>query len=127
MAQPLEPTTELNLSPPDETQQFNRKDHPPPLGQRERSTSAPNVCYNLVGQSAEISDDLLHRITKGTYNTLHGNLRILKIMSLPENAKSPIILYIAIIAIKIKCIDTIEKKFISIAEMLNRQQLRVKI
>lgn len=22
--------------------------HPPPLGQRERSTSAPNVCYNLV-------------------------------------------------------------------------------
>lgn len=63
---------DVNQSPPDETEQFNRKDHPPPLGQRERSTSAPNVCYNLVGQSAEISDDLLHRITKGTYNTLHG-------------------------------------------------------
>lgn len=31
--------------------------HPPPLGQRERSTSAPNVCYNLVSSqdfSAEV-------------------------------------------------------------------------
>ncbi|XP_035210323.1 serine/threonine-protein kinase A-Raf-like [Stegodyphus dumicola] len=25
--------------------------HPPPLGQRERSTSAPNVCYNMVNQT----------------------------------------------------------------------------
>jgi len=25
--------------------------HPPPLAQRERSTSAPNVCFNMVGQS----------------------------------------------------------------------------
>ncbi|CAL8114846.1 unnamed protein product [Orchesella dallaii] len=72
LAQTIEPAAELSLSPPDETEQYNRKDHPPPLGQRERSTSAPNVCYNLVGQSTEISDDLLHRITKGTYNTLHG-------------------------------------------------------
>lgn len=77
LAQTMETTPELNSSPPDETQQFNRKDHPPPLGQRERSTSAPNVCYNLVGQPAEISDDLLHRITKGTYNTLHGKCSLL--------------------------------------------------
>lgn len=29
------------------TQQASRQ-HPPPLGQRERSTSAPNVCFHLV-------------------------------------------------------------------------------
>lgn len=26
-----------------------QRHHPPPLAQRERSTSAPNVCYNMVG------------------------------------------------------------------------------
>ncbi|XP_035714274.1 raf homolog serine/threonine-protein kinase Raf isoform X6 [Folsomia candida] len=58
-------------SPPNLAEQYVDKD-PPPLGHRERSTSAPNVCYNLVGHSAEISDDLLHRLGKGTYTTLHG-------------------------------------------------------
>ncbi|XP_021962645.1 raf homolog serine/threonine-protein kinase Raf isoform X2 [Folsomia candida] len=57
-------------SPPNLAEQYVDKD-PPPLGHRERSTSAPNVCYNLVGHSAEISDDLLHRLGKGTYTTLH--------------------------------------------------------
>lgn len=35
------------VSPP----QAVPRTHPPPLGQRERSTSAPNVCYNMVNQS----------------------------------------------------------------------------
>ena len=30
--------------------QISRR-HPPPLAQRERSTSAPNVCFNMVAQS----------------------------------------------------------------------------
>jgi hypothetical protein len=62
-----------DISPPSEKEQYGHKDHPPPLGQRERSTSAPNVSYNLVGPSTEITDEFLHRIGKGNYTTLHGN------------------------------------------------------
>ena len=32
--------------------------HPPPLAQRERSTSAPNVCYNMVGNQGGIDTAL---------------------------------------------------------------------
>ncbi|XP_070394315.1 raf homolog serine/threonine-protein kinase Raf isoform X4 [Dermacentor albipictus] len=35
--------------------------HPPPLGQRERSTSAPNVCYNLVSGSDFSAEDFANR------------------------------------------------------------------
>ncbi|KAH7946780.1 hypothetical protein HPB52_004224 [Rhipicephalus sanguineus] len=35
--------------------------HPPPLGQRERSTSAPNVCYNLVSGSDFSAEDFASR------------------------------------------------------------------
>ncbi|CAN8017123.1 unnamed protein product [Ixodes persulcatus] len=35
--------------------------HPPPLGQRERSTSAPNVCYNLVSSQDFSAEDLANR------------------------------------------------------------------
>jgi len=63
LAQTTEPLLERCLSPPDEAGGFQRKNHPPPLGQRERSTSAPNVCYNVVGQHpTEISDEILHRV-----------------------------------------------------------------
>ncbi|KAF4524866.1 hypothetical protein B566_EDAN012822 [Ephemera danica] len=41
-------------SPP--TQLLRR--HPHTLGQRERSTSAPNVCFNLVGQSSGMACDV---------------------------------------------------------------------
>ena len=53
----------------------NNATHPAPIGQRERSTSAPNVCYNLVGQPTEQTDDFLQKFAKGTYSTLHGNLQ----------------------------------------------------
>ncbi|XP_064489063.1 serine/threonine-protein kinase A-Raf-like isoform X2 [Ornithodoros turicata] len=33
------------------------RQHPPPLGQRERSTSAPNVCYNLVSTADFSAED----------------------------------------------------------------------
>ncbi|KAK4036139.1 hypothetical protein OUZ56_028204 [Daphnia magna] len=32
--------------------------HPPPLAQRERSTSAPNVCYNMVGNQSGVDSTL---------------------------------------------------------------------
>ena len=32
--------------------------HPPPLAQRERSTSAPNVCYNMVGTQSGMDSTL---------------------------------------------------------------------
>jgi hypothetical protein len=60
-------------SPTNLVEPFSDKD-PPPLGHRERSTSAPNVCYNLVSHSTEISDDLLHRLGKSTHNTVHGTI-----------------------------------------------------
>ncbi|XP_054718655.1 serine/threonine-protein kinase B-raf-like isoform X2 [Uloborus diversus] len=44
--------------------------HPPPLGQRERSTSAPNVCYNMVNQTdltlEEFSSRLRAQGSQGT-------------------------------------------------------------
>lgn len=36
--------------------------HPPPLCQRERSTSAPNVCYNMVNQSDMSFEEFSSRI-----------------------------------------------------------------
>ncbi|GFQ98698.1 hypothetical protein TNCT_298821 [Trichonephila clavata] len=36
--------------------------HPPSLGQRERSTSAPNVCYNMVNQSDMSLEEFASRI-----------------------------------------------------------------
>lgn len=32
--------------------------HPPPLAQRERSTSAPNVCFNMVSNTGGIDPTL---------------------------------------------------------------------
>ncbi|XP_050028223.1 raf homolog serine/threonine-protein kinase Raf isoform X1 [Dermacentor andersoni] len=49
---PLSPTS-APLSVP--------RTHPPPLGQRERSTSAPNVCYNLVSGSDFSAEDFANR------------------------------------------------------------------
>ncbi|XP_077489087.1 serine/threonine kinase raf oncogene isoform X7 [Amblyomma americanum] len=49
---PLSPTS-APLSVP--------RSHPPPLGQRERSTSAPNVCYNLVSGSDFSAEDFASR------------------------------------------------------------------
>uniref|UniRef100_A0A1E1XC06 non-specific serine/threonine protein kinase n=1 Tax=Amblyomma aureolatum TaxID=187763 RepID=A0A1E1XC06_9ACAR len=49
---PLSPTS-APLSVP--------RSHPPPLGQRERSTSAPNVCYNLVSGSDFSAEDFANR------------------------------------------------------------------
>ncbi|XP_049529005.1 raf homolog serine/threonine-protein kinase Raf [Dermacentor silvarum] len=49
---PLSPTS-APLSVP--------RTHPPPLGQRERSTSAPNVCYNLVSGSDFSAEDFASR------------------------------------------------------------------
>lgn len=63
-------------SPPNAMPHNQLKNHPPPLGQRERSTSAPNVCYNLVGQPTDMSEDFLQRVVKGTYSTLHGNFHM---------------------------------------------------
>ncbi|XP_015915867.1 serine/threonine-protein kinase A-Raf isoform X2 [Parasteatoda tepidariorum] len=36
--------------------------HPPPLGQRERSTSAPNVCYNMVNQNDMTLEEFSSRL-----------------------------------------------------------------
>lgn len=36
----------------------SRRAHPPPLAQRERSTSAPNVCYNMVGAPGALGGSL---------------------------------------------------------------------
>ncbi|CAG7832712.1 unnamed protein product [Allacma fusca] len=73
LAQKSENTTEPcpPSSPETESQSFSRKNSHPPLGQRERSTSAPNVCYNVVGHPTELTDDFIQRMAKGTYTTLH--------------------------------------------------------
>ena len=50
--------------------------HPPPLAQRERSTSAPNVCFNMVSNTGGIDPALedwsyrckAHLAGTGTYN-----------------------------------------------------------
>jgi hypothetical protein len=52
-------TLPATFSQADYIQGFNQptsRPRAPPLAQRERSTSAPNVCYNLVnpGESAEV-------------------------------------------------------------------------
>jgi pole hole protein len=38
-----------------------------PLGQRERSTSAPNVCFNLVSHNNELTIEELRTLTGGKY------------------------------------------------------------
>ncbi|XP_023242081.1 serine/threonine-protein kinase B-raf-like [Centruroides sculpturatus] len=60
-------------------QQVSRP-HPPPLGQRERSTSAPNVCYNLVVNPSEEEFALILYNTnmKDRNTALHSSSRMLK-------------------------------------------------
>lgn len=61
------------VSPPNMVDRFHPADKdPPPLGHsRERSTSAPDVCLNVVTPS-DISDELLHRLGKANYTPLYG-------------------------------------------------------
>ncbi|XP_075550922.1 serine/threonine kinase raf oncogene isoform X3 [Dermacentor variabilis] len=54
--------------------------HPPPLGQRERSTSAPNVCYNLVSGSDFSAEDFANRYR--SHNSSAG-------LAPPQSASSP--------------------------------------
>ena len=84
-------------SPENETHGFGRKNHHPPLGQRERSTSAPNVCYNVVGHPTDLTEDFIQRMTKGTYTTLHGNVYVVnyfRILAL----SAPVLLFVAYFA-----------------------------
>ncbi|XP_077540467.1 serine/threonine kinase raf oncogene isoform X1 [Haemaphysalis longicornis] len=48
-------------TPPSSTPLSVPRAHPPPLGQRERSTSAPNVCYNLVSTTDFLAEDFASR------------------------------------------------------------------
>ncbi|XP_046444056.1 raf homolog serine/threonine-protein kinase Raf-like isoform X4 [Daphnia pulex] len=50
-------TAGLTYPPTFQPMQIPRR-HPPPLAQRERSTSAPNVCYNMVGNQGGIDTAL---------------------------------------------------------------------
>ncbi|XP_050028224.1 raf homolog serine/threonine-protein kinase Raf isoform X2 [Dermacentor andersoni] len=68
---PLSPTS-APLSVP--------RTHPPPLGQRERSTSAPNVCYNLVSGSDFSAEDFANRYR--SHNSSAG-------LAPPQSASSP--------------------------------------
>uniref|UniRef100_A0A131XP02 non-specific serine/threonine protein kinase n=1 Tax=Hyalomma excavatum TaxID=257692 RepID=A0A131XP02_9ACAR len=54
--------------------------HPPPLGQRERSTSAPNVCYNLVSGSDFSAEDFASRYR--SHNSSAG-------LAPPQSSSSP--------------------------------------
>ncbi|XP_077489088.1 serine/threonine kinase raf oncogene isoform X8 [Amblyomma americanum] len=68
---PLSPTS-APLSVP--------RSHPPPLGQRERSTSAPNVCYNLVSGSDFSAEDFASRYR--SHNSSAG-------LAPPQSSSSP--------------------------------------
>ncbi len=45
-----------------------------PLGQRERSTSAPNVCFNLVSHNNELTIEELRTLTGGKYHLFNSIL-----------------------------------------------------
>ncbi|XP_067011182.1 raf homolog serine/threonine-protein kinase Raf [Anabrus simplex] len=55
-----------HTSSPSQAQAIPRRHHPPTLGTRERSSSAPNVCYNLVSHAGDAStlDDFASRMTR---------------------------------------------------------------
>uniref|UniRef100_A0A6B0VE60 non-specific serine/threonine protein kinase n=1 Tax=Ixodes ricinus TaxID=34613 RepID=A0A6B0VE60_IXORI len=57
--------------------------HPPPLGQRERSTSAPNVCYNLVSSQDFSAEDLANRYR--SHNSSAGGVGLAP----PQSCSSP--------------------------------------
>jgi len=59
----------------------NQNHHPQILGQRERSTSAPNVCFNSIGQVSESDEFILQKYSKGGYSTLHGNHQYVQLSS----------------------------------------------
>ncbi|XP_077540468.1 serine/threonine kinase raf oncogene isoform X2 [Haemaphysalis longicornis] len=67
-------------TPPSSTPLSVPRAHPPPLGQRERSTSAPNVCYNLVSTTDFLAEDFASRYR--SHNSSAG-------LAPPQSSSSP--------------------------------------
>jgi len=69
-----DPTYSSNSRPPQVSSQPQNHRSTLPLGQRERSTSAPNVCFNLVSHNNELTIEELRTLTGGKYHLFNSIL-----------------------------------------------------